>query len=560
MKKLFTFFIVLTTFLFSSYQSKAQSLDSAGINQYCSVDTAIMFYSFSASNIVPGTTATVYYGDGSSTVYSPLTSGQKWGSHKYATNGIYTAKIMLRVGSTDVDSEVVTIRAYCSHVSFSIYRDNNSNCVKNTSEPLMTAFPAKIEITENSIIIDTIVAYGIANFRVQASTPYVFKLLNTPLGTSATCPSTGQYSFTTPASISNTPFAFGIQCGTTSQYDLMATVTGNFRPVSWSRIIVNAANLQSCGSQSGVLTLNISPKYTYSTAAVTPTSISGNTVTWNLTGLNSLYVQTIVVYVTPTTTVSLGDTICNSVSITPTSGDVNTANNTDSRCNTVVSSFDPNAKTVKPEGYFFPGDWFTYRIDFENLGNDTAFNIHILDTLSTHLNENSLEIINSTHAMTHKLVKSGTLNILKFEFPDIMLPDSNSKLYNKGYVEFRIRTKIGIAPNTTIYNKAGIYFDINPVVMTNATENTYYFTGIKQTQKDGDVSVYPNPANDVLHVNTASNNYIEADILNTLGQILISQPIQSGNNTIDMKQLSPGIYQLLLKGNNGVKAIKIEKL
>jgi uncharacterized repeat protein (TIGR01451 family) len=339
----------------------------------------------------------------------------------------------------------------------------------------------------------------------------------------------------------------------------MTTVNGQFRPVSWSRIYVTAANLNSCGTQSGVMTLNISPKYSYSSATVTPTSVSGGTVTWNLTGLNSLSQQTIIVYVTPATSVSLGDTVCNTVSITPTSGDVNTANNTDYRCNTVVSSFDPNEKSVQPLGNFIPGNWLTYRIDFENLGNDTAFNIHILDTLSSHLDENSVEVINTTHAMTHSVIKIGTLNILKFNFDNILLPDSNSKLYNKGYVQFKIRTKTGLPVNTSITNRAGIFFDINPVVMTNTVENMSAVNSVENIAGQNTVNVHPNPTNDMLYIDLNNNKYNTLQIINNLGQVLIQKTIAANSTNVSIKQLTPGIYHLMLKGESGTKVIKIEK-
>jgi hypothetical protein len=56
-------------------------------------------------------------------------------------------------------------------------------------------------------------------------------------------------------------------------------------------------------------------------------------------------------------------------------------------------------------------------------------------------------------------------------FPDIDLPDSSHHGQNEGMFIFRIKTKTGLPDSTWIVNKAGIYFDINPVIWTNEAAN-----------------------------------------------------------------------------------------
>lgn len=126
-----------------------------------------------------------------------------------------------------------------------------------------------------------------------------------------------------------------------------------------------------------------------------------------------------------------------------------------------------------------PGTQLDYTINFENLGNDTAFNIHIMDTLSDNVDPNSFVMTASSHRASSSLL-TGTngKRIIRFEFPDINLADSSHKESNKGFVKFNINAKTGLAPLTQIENRAGIYFDINPVVMTNTALNWIKGVGI----------------------------------------------------------------------------------
>ncbi|MFN4248733.1 MAG: T9SS type A sorting domain-containing protein [Flavipsychrobacter sp.] len=560
MKNNYLLLCLLTIAILGSYTAKAQKIDSFATYGYCTSvgDTPVVHYHVRSNNYtLPGLSTFIDFGDGNTMTD---TFGFVWGNHKYASTGIYTIKAVLYSGTTPVDSVVRITRVYCNEAMLSLYDDANSNCNKESTERYLS-YSRLVEIKENTIVVDTLHMHAHGFYKLKPSTSYSFKLLNTPVGVSGICPSGGQINFTTPPSVSKHIVDFGIQCGTTSQYDLSATVWGQFRPVSNSYIYISANNKEYCSSQSGIVTLNISSKYTYSSASLTPTNISGNTITWNLSATTLKNGYGILVTVTPATTLSLGDTVCNTINISPTSGDINTANNTEYRCNTIVASFDPNEKSVYPQGNFKQGDVFTYRIDFENLGNDTAFNVYILDTLSTHLNEKTIEILNTSHPMNYDLITAASRKILRFDFPDIKLADSSNKAYNKGFVEFKIATKTsGIPSGTILSNRAGIYFDINPVVMTNTAYRRLEPVNVIEVEHSEEILVYPNPANDILNINMADDYYQHARVVNSIGQELKETSVTKGNNTLNIKQLPAGIYQLLLKGEYGTKAIKFQKL
>ncbi|HOZ80180.1 MAG TPA: T9SS type A sorting domain-containing protein [Ferruginibacter sp.] len=133
----------------------------------------------------------------------------------------------------------------------------------------------------------------------------------------------------------------------------------------------------------------------------------------------------------------------------------------------VRGAFDPNDKQATPQlspSQVANGDYIDYTIRFQNTGTDTAFTVVISDTLSDDLQANTLQVTASSHNCK-TTVKN---NVVFFEFLNILLPDSNINEPNShGFVSFRIKPQTTVAPNTTIPNKAAIYFDYNAPVITN---------------------------------------------------------------------------------------------
>src|SRR5690606_11534417 len=104
----------------------------------------------------------------------------------------------------------------------------------------------------------------------------------------------------------------------------------------------------SCIGTNAQITLDISPKYSFVSANATPTSVSGNTVTWDMAGLDNTGYPFITVTLNAVGTLTLGDTVMSHLNITPTTGDLNAANNQFLIVDSVRSSFDPNEKHVSP--------------------------------------------------------------------------------------------------------------------------------------------------------------------------------------------------------------------
>jgi Secretion system C-terminal sorting domain/Domain of unknown function DUF11 len=148
---------------------------------------------------------------------------------------------------------------------------------------------------------------------------------------------------------------------------------------------------------------------------------------------------------------------------------------------TVTGAFDPNDKTVLPEGKipFFTKE-LDYLIRFQNTGNDTAFKVVVVDTLSPYLDIFSLKNIVASHPFTVTNKK----NILTFTFSNILLPDSLvNERESHGFVRFKVSPKKGIKAYENIANTAAIYFDFNKPIFTNTVQSDVIkpFVTIQQT-------------------------------------------------------------------------------
>jgi uncharacterized repeat protein (TIGR01451 family) len=139
-------------------------------------------------------------------------------------------------------------------------------------------------------------------------------------------------------------------------------------------------------------------------------------------------------------------------------------------CGVVRGSYDPNDKKGYPNGldsahYIQQNQELEYLIRFQNTGTDTAFSVIIRDTLSEHLNPLSVEPVISSHPYSFRMYGPG---ILEWRFEDILLPDSTTnEPASNGFVKFKVSPKPNLPFGSTIKNRAGIYFDFNPPIITN---------------------------------------------------------------------------------------------
>jgi uncharacterized repeat protein (TIGR01451 family) len=257
-------------------------------------------------------------------------------------------------------------------------------------------------------------------------------------------------------------------------------------------------------------------------------------------------------------TVFMNQILTNSATIDPVIGDTFPLTNSSVVSQAVVAAFDPNDK-MEIHGReidideFTTNDYLTYTIRFENVGNGSAEFIRVEDALDSSLNENSLIMVSSSH--NYNMTRTG--NQLVWNFYNINLPPTsvNSEL-SHGYIQFRIKPNVGFAIGDIIPNTADIYFDYNPPITTNTFETEFVEQLKTVSFSNFDFVMHPNPAESILNINSETSlNTVR--IYDVIGKsILEVQNFNSSSKTIDVSELSSGIYFVEVTTYSNAKTTK----
>ena len=207
-----------------------------------------------------------------------------------------------------------------------------------------------------------------------------------------------------------------------------------------------------------------------------------------------------------------------------------------------------------PEGYVEKDQTLTYTIHFQNTGNDTAMHVFVFDEIDSDLNMETLEILDASHVMN--VYREGRM--MKFDFPDIMLPDSGaSYAKSQGYFTYRIAMNPGLPASTRIENFADIYFDWNDPIRTNTTLHTIRLAnGIESVINGVEVSIFPNPATSCIDVQLDEEIEGTIQILDMRGAIVSTSTIQGKQSRTSVQGLAQGMYMVRVSTAAGVIATR----
>jgi uncharacterized repeat protein (TIGR01451 family) len=227
-------------------------------------------------------------------------------------------------------------------------------------------------------------------------------------------------------------------------------------------------------------------------------------------------------------------------------------------------AYDPNDKLVNinaitPTEISNSTD-LIYTIRFQNTGNASAENVFVTDILSSNLDVKSFQFLASSHAVSNIQLTSS--NEVKFAFNGINLPDSNSnEVASHGYITFKIKPKNTLTVGDTIANKASIYFDNNPAIITNTVvTRTAVLLAIKSNKLQA-FKIYPNPSRNYFTItldNTSSNQFL-IQLINVLGKIEKEVSIQSSTSLVQNNDLK-GLYIVRIIDKSTNEIIGINKI
>ncbi|MCX6351299.1 MAG: T9SS type A sorting domain-containing protein [Bacteroidetes bacterium] len=244
----------------------------------------------------------------------------------------------------------------------------------------------------------------------------------------------------------------------------------------------------------------------------------------------------------------IGDNGIFACSISPTEGDTNVDDNSDTIKKVITYSKDPNDKEVSDLSRSVSNKKpLTYTVRFQNTGNDVAYDVIVKDKLDASLNPESFSMITTSHPCKYKIVNKE----LVVTFSNINLPDSHAnEPKSHGLFKYQI-TPYNISNGTKINNTAHIYFDYNAAVVTNTVSTLFLNTGIEESVLSGNnnIHLYPNPTttSTTLEVSNLPQTNTTITIIDILGRqlmLLTQTPNAEGKliKEIDVSALPKGMY------------------
>ena len=511
-----------------------------------------------------------WYGDGTSDNTAFDTSGipEVTILHNYPYPGTYSVKQVVYDGTLAVDSTAFSYEyLYCSTLPVKFYIDVDSNDVFDALDyPL--SVPVSVEVDSNGVILDTISLKSGVYYHTLGGpgTVYAFKFLHDTSW--ITYPASGIIYDTITSFVNSYPTQYMAVKASSVHFDLavnpIVPVTGGND--QWGHIYVqNNIGIPT----NSTVKLSFDPRWHITTESNPMPTISGDTATWILPAVSPMSsAPTDIYYVLRdvSTPLPIAAVVNGNFSSSPFAGDANLDNNICIRNDTVKAGCDPNYIENIPSAclpYTTGTTPIQYNIHFENTGNDTAHNIYVLDTLSPNLNLHSLKVIMASAAMNISTFSSSGYNIVKFDFPAINLLDSSHHGLCDGTVIYTINTLPGLTNATAIDSRVGIYFDVNPVVLTNTVENVVgcSTTSVGGINAEKTFDIYPNPVSDELTVVADNLVYSSLVIFNNIGQVLQQQPIVTGTTKLNTRSLPQGLYYIrLIQENGNYKVQKFVKM
>lgn len=292
-------------------------------------------------------------------------------------------------------------------------------------------------------------------------------------------------------------------------------------------------------------------KMSFVSASILPTNQNSNQLTWAYSNLQPFESRTmnVTMHILAPPTNNIGDIVNFNATISL-ANDANMYDNVANLAQTLVGAYDPNDKTCLEGKTLLNdkiGDYLHYMIRFQNTGNYPAENVIVIDTLdAAKYDLASLQIIETSHD-AHIDLKNNTL---QFYFENIQLADSvSNESASHGFVVYKIKTKSTLPQNSSVSNRADIYFDFNPPVLTNIETTTFTNTvGIADAIQTTHFQCYPNPAQNTLTIETVKNS--DFLIFNAMGEVVKEITINNKEN-LDISYFPSGIYFLKVKTERG---------
>lgn len=291
---------------------------------------------------------------------------------------------------------------------------------------------------------------------------------------------------------------------------------------------------------------------TYVSASIAPLSISSGSLTWQMDEIAPFTTWQVNFRIDlPIDVTLIGQSVDYQAQIVQGVPDANPANDIHQLTDLIVGAYDPNdklASTGSGAEYYdlYYDEYVDYTIRFQNTGNAEAEHVFIIDTISDLFDARSLEILGASHA--YEVEWLGDRSI-RFDFPQIMLPDSGSdQLGSQGFVSFRLNPIQSISDGDTLANTADIFFDFNPPIRTNTHQLMVIGPFSIEENAATMIGAYPNPTSDQITIE--ATDQFKWTITSLDGKIVLSGRNTAQQRSIDVSSLAKGQYVLQVIGSD----------
>jgi len=425
-----------------------------------------------------------------------------------------------------------------------VYRDNNNNGMNDGGDMDFPNIMVRIEPGNqwtNSPYQNEYNAYtGIGTFTVDVPNVPAYHVQTGPTTHTATFTAFGQV---------DSGNDFGLHA-LANMNDLRITLTsGNntCRPFQTEVFYLSYSNVGTTFISDATVQFTFDSLFYSTSFPLSPTVNSPGLLSWDLPTIYPGDNGMITVYM-DVPALTIGSLLDFSAQITLGATDETPAENVSEMQCTVVNSYDPNDKSVFPAGpvtsaQVGAGLELSYLIRFQNTGNDTAYFIRLVDTLSANLDIYSFEWLGQSHPAQWSINED---RVLIVDFENIFLVDSfTNEPGSHGFFRYRLKALTTLVQGDQIDNTAYIYFDFNDPIVTNTVETVVSDpVSVHTTSAAQQLMVFPIPASDRLSFKWRSDgpHSAQGTLMDAFGRTCASFDLTTKITTLDIAALSSGMY------------------
>ncbi|MEO8148965.1 MAG: T9SS type A sorting domain-containing protein [Bacteroidia bacterium] len=472
------------------------------------------------------------------------------------TDGSYIA-----VGG-NVDFCIVKFTEFNNSITGKLFIDANINGVQDSAEP---------SVNQNYVFELNTGKFSFSNsngvYYLNVLDTGIFTMIS-PLNYYNTVPASHSINFTGfDQTDSLNDFAYQ-PSGVYNDLCAYLTPLGNFRAGFNANYIITYQNVGTT-TLNGTVIFFPDTNLSFVGSNVNPTSVNTDSVVWNVDTLTPFQVGSILVTVHVNAGTLIGTLINSTVRIEPYAGDANTDCNYSNWGVYTTGAYDPNAilvdrNTVLTNELTNPPN-LDYIIYFQNTGNDTAFNVRVLNNLSNKLDVSTFEFVSSSHPIN--ISYDAPSRLMTFTFNNILLPDSSmNESGSHGFIRYRIKPDSTLTVGDSIKNTTFIYFDFNQPVQTNTAITTIILpTGVNPLSiKYSQLNVFPNPATDLCELRIGDFGFkknVNLSVFDLFGREVYHSKIRNQQSAfkIDVSDFSYGVYFIQLQSGDETFRVKFLK-